>query len=193
MKHQPERTCIGCRKVFHKDELIRIVGGPAGIVVDYREKLSGRAAYVCPRTICIQKALSKDNMARALHLKVKTPSGNEFSTRLAAAILEKIKSLIVMSAKAGKLAAGYSAVHDALDKGRVHLLLFARDISDGTREKVTKTLPSSFRQSTVLTRDELGRLLNRELVGVIAIEDSGLADALWREAERLKDLININE
>jgi len=193
MKHQPERTCIGCRNVFHKDELIRIVAGPAGIVIDYREKLSGRAAYVCPRTICIQKALGKDSLGRALHLKVKTPPVNEFIAWLASGITEKIKSLIVMSAKASKLAAGYSAVQDALDKGRVEMLLFARDISDGTKDKVTNSLSPSFRQAMVFTRDELGRLLNRELVGVVAIEDKGLADALWREVERLKDLININE
>ncbi len=193
MKHQPERTCIGCRGVFRKDELIRIVAGPAGIVIDYREKLSGRAAYVCPRTECIQKALGKDSLARALHLKVKTPPVNVFITWLATGITEKIKSLIVMSAKASKLAAGYSAVQDALEKGRAEMLLFAQDVSEGTRGKVTNSLAASLRQATVFTRDELGRLLNRELVGVIAIEDKGLADALWREAGRLKDLININE
>jgi ribosomal protein L7Ae-like RNA K-turn-binding protein len=98
-----------------------------------------------------------------------------------------------MSAKASKLAAGYSAVRDALEKGRVEMLLFAQDVSEGTREKVTNSLAASLRKATVFTRDELGRLLNRELVGVIAIEDKGLADALWREAGRLKDLININE
>jgi len=155
--------------------------------------LSGRAAYVCPRTECIQKALGKDSLARALHLKVKTPLVNEFIAWLAAGITEKIKSLIVMSAKANKLAAGYSAVQDALEKRRVEMLLFAHDISEGTRGKVTSSLTASLRQATVFTRDELGRLLNRELVGVIAIEDKGLADALWREAGRLKDLININE
>jgi uncharacterized protein len=193
MKHQPERTCIGCRAVFRKDELVRIVGGPAGIVIDYREKLSGRAAYVCPRTPCIQKALGKDSLARALRLKVKAPPEKEFIIWLIAGITDKIKSLITMSAKASKLAAGYSAVRDALDKGRVEMLLFAQDISEGTRKKVTSSLTASLRGATVLTRDELGRLLNRELVGVVAIEDKGLADALWRESERLKDLININE
>jgi hypothetical protein len=36
-------------------------------------------------------------------------------------------------------------------------------------------------------------MLNRELVGVIGIEDTGLSNALWREAERLKVLIKSNE
>lgn len=193
MKHQPERTCIGCRKVFKKDEVVRIVAGPDGIAIDYREKMPGRAAYVCPRTECIRKALGKDCLARALHLKVRTPPAEEFIARLAAGITEKIKSLITMSAKAGKLAAGYSAVQDALEKGRVEALFYAQDLSNGTRGKVTGSAAASLRTATIFTRDELGRLLNRELVGVIAIEDKGLADALWKEAERLKDLINIRE
>jgi hypothetical protein len=35
--------------------------------------------------------------------------------------------------------------------------------------------------------------LNRELVGVIGIIDEGLANAVWKEAERLKGLIKISE
>ncbi len=33
--------------------MIRIAAGPLGIVIDYREKLPGRAAYVCPTVECI--------------------------------------------------------------------------------------------------------------------------------------------
>ena len=73
MKHEPERTCVGCRGVFNKDAVVRIVAGPPGIVIDYREKLPGRAAYVCPTKECITKALSKENLSRALHLKVRPP------------------------------------------------------------------------------------------------------------------------
>ena len=123
MKHQPERTCIGCRGVFKKEEVVRIVAGPAGAVIDYREKLPGRAAYVCPRVECIRKALEKQNLARALHLKVRPPETEVFTAALDVAITEKVKSLISMAAKAGALAAGYSAVNDALEKGRVKMIL----------------------------------------------------------------------
>jgi predicted RNA-binding protein YlxR (DUF448 family) len=199
MKHQPERTCIGCRNVFKKDDVVRIVAGPsptssgqADIVIDYREKLPGRAAYVCPRTACITIAITKGHLSKALRLKVRNPSPADFIARLAASIEEKIKSLIVMSSKAGKLAAGYSAVHDALEKRRVEMLLYARDISEGTKEKVA--IPAaSFPHATLFSRDEFGRLLNRELVGVVGIEDKGFADAIRKEAGRLKGLINTSE
>jgi predicted RNA-binding protein YlxR (DUF448 family) len=193
MKHQPERTCIGCRGIFKKDEVVRIVAGPEGVLIDYRDKLPGRAAYVCPRLGCIKKALSRDNLVRVLHLRVPCPGVEEFISLLTANITEKIRSLIIMSAKAGKLAAGYSAVHDAMEKQKVEVLIFAEDLSEGTKEKVMGSVEVSLRRTTLFTRDEMGRMLGRELVGVVGIQEKGLADAIWKEAERLKGLINSSD
>lgn len=193
MKPGPERTCIGCQGVFKKNAVVRVVAGPPGIVIDYREKLPGRAAYVCPKETCVAKALSREKLSRALHSKVKPPGKEDFIARLAELITEKAKALIIMSAKAGKLAAGYSAVHDAVEKGRVFMLLYAVDLSKGTKDKVASPAAASVRRTTLFTREEIGNMLNRELVGVIGIEDKSLSDALWKETERLKVLINIGE
>lgn len=193
MKHQPERTCIGCRGVFKKDEVVRIVAGPDGPVLDYREKLPGRAAYVCPKKQCLEKALTRESLSRAFKMKMTPPASGQVIAQLQGNIYERIRSLIAMAAKAGKLAAGFSAVQDALDKGRVELLLYAEDVSEGTREKIAHQAPSSVRHATVLTRDEFGKILSRELVGVVAFEEKGLADAVFKEAERLKSLIKNNE
>lgn len=192
-KHVPERTCIGCRGLFAKDQVVRMVAGPEGVLLDYREKLQGRAAYVCPRRECIENALSKDNLSRALRSKTKAPRAEDFIAQLIGNIEEKVRSLISISVKAGKLGAGYSAVHDALEKGRGHLIIFARDLSDGTREKLLQHGAGSLRAISLFSRDEIGRLMNRELVGVLIIEDQGLANAIWTEAERLKGLINNSE
>jgi uncharacterized protein len=192
-RHRPERTCIGCRNTFPKDAVVRLVPGPSEILIDYREKLPGRAAYVCPKRECIQKALRKDAVTKALRTKIRPPQADEFVLRLKTVIEEKIRALIAMSAKSGKLAAGYSAVHDALEKGRVEMILFARDLSEGTKDKVSLPAIASVKQATLFSRSEFGGILNRDLVGVIAIEEKGLADALWKETERLKGLINVSE
>ncbi len=195
MGHEPERTCIGCRGSFAKNEVVRIVAASGSVVIDYREKLPGRGAYVCPRPECIRKALGRESLSRALHAaRLTLPSPDEFVARLAAGITEKIKSLISMAAKAGRLSAGYSAVRDALGKGGVHLLICARDISEGTREKVLLTGEAArVRQVTLFTKDELGRMLGREEVGVVGIGDSGFAGAVWKETVRLKSLINVHQ
>jgi len=84
-------------------------------------------------------------------------------------------------------------VRDALEKGRVEFLLFATDLSEGTRDKVVAHGVGSPRQATLFTRDEFGGMLNRDLVGVVGVLDKGLADALWNESQRLKNLINGTE
>jgi hypothetical protein len=193
MKHRPERTCIGCRQSFGKDEVVRLVAGPDGVLIDYREKLPGRAAYVCPRPECIGKALAKENLARALHRKLRSPDPAGFVSALEAAIMDRARSLLAVSLKAGKIAAGFSAVQDALEKGRAELLLYAADFSAGTRDKVAASTPQDMRSAVLFTRDELGRICGRELVGVVALLDKGLADALWSETQRLKGLIKVNE
>jgi predicted RNA-binding protein YlxR (DUF448 family) len=173
---------------MNKDEVVRIVAGSEGILIDYREKLPGRAAYICPRQGCIVNAFAKDTLARALRLRVRPPTLNAFITQLTEVIKDKIRSLLFVSIKAGKIAAGYSAVHDALGKERVHLLLYATDLSEGTRDKVAVHSFTSTRQESLFTREELGVILNRGLVGVVAILEEGLADSLWNEIQRFKEL-----
>jgi predicted RNA-binding protein YlxR (DUF448 family) len=190
MGHHPERTCIGCRGTFAKDKVVRLVAGDGVPVIDYREKLPGRAAYVCPRRDCIVKALVRDQLSRAFRRKVASPSPEALVQAVTAAVRERISSLISMAAKAGMIAVGASAVGDALTKGRVLLLIFAADLSDGTKDKVLGSatgLPQQ--QTTPFTTEELGRMTGRDLVGIAGIIDKGFAGALGSELERLKGLI----
>jgi uncharacterized protein len=188
---QPQRTCIGCRGVFGKDSVVRIVAGPAGAVIDYREKLPGRAVYVCPRPECIQKALAKENLSRGLHASVQATDAGLFIAQLSAAVTEKIRSLLSMAERAGMLATGASAVDDALQKGRIEMLIFAEDLSEGTKQKLLSgSVQITERQTVMFSRDEMGRMFGRELVGIVGILEKGFANAVWSESERLKGLRN---
>ncbi len=64
-KHIPQRTCIACKQVRPKRELIRVVRTPAGhIELDPTSKKSGRGAYVCARRSCWDIALKKGKLER---------------------------------------------------------------------------------------------------------------------------------
>ncbi len=192
MKHEAERTCIGCRGVFKKNDVVRLVAGPSGVAVDYREKLPGRGAYICLKEECIKKALSRGNLSRALRVEGPTLTVDVFVSLVSAAVKEKIRSLVLMAARAGKLSAGYSAVRDGIEKGRIRFVLYAVDLSDGSREKISPTAArAGIKEMELFSKDELGRMLGRELVGIIGVEDNGFAESLLKEAERLKNLINI--
>ncbi|HEX8729094.1 MAG TPA: YlxR family protein [Ktedonobacterales bacterium] len=64
-KHIPQRTCIACKQVRPKRELIRVVRTPDGhIALDPTSKKSGRGAYVCARRSCWDIALKKGKLER---------------------------------------------------------------------------------------------------------------------------------
>lgn len=66
-KHKPNRTCIACRQVKDKRELIRVVRTPQGkIEIDPTGKANGRGAYLCKQTSCWEKGVKKERLAQAL-------------------------------------------------------------------------------------------------------------------------------
>ncbi|MBO4460426.1 MAG: YlxR family protein [Clostridiales bacterium] len=69
MRKTPQRSCISCRQVFDKKDLLRIVRTPEGdVVVDPTGKMSGRGAYICSSPECINKQLSgKSRLASNLN------------------------------------------------------------------------------------------------------------------------------
>ena len=65
-KKIPMRQCLGCREHKPKKELIRVVRSPEGEVsLDFKGKLPGRGAYVCPQTACLAKARKSRALERA--------------------------------------------------------------------------------------------------------------------------------
>ncbi|TLM84927.1 YlxR family protein [Pseudarthrobacter sp. NamE2] len=67
--HQPERTCIGCRKKGPRSELLRLVaegsGSPA-VLVDERRRMAGRGAWLHPSASCLALAIKRRAFGRAL-------------------------------------------------------------------------------------------------------------------------------
>lgn len=83
-RHEPERTCVGCRAARPKTELRRIVKRADGsIAVDPSGKMDGRGAYVCPNPDCLEKAVKRKALDRAL----KAPVPPEAVERLRAEIV----------------------------------------------------------------------------------------------------------
>ena len=68
-RHIPQRTCVGCRQVLAKRELIRIVRGPQGTSVDPTGKAPGRGAYLHDRRSCWELGL-RGSLARALRTEL---------------------------------------------------------------------------------------------------------------------------
>jgi len=67
IRHIPQRTCIACRKVRPKRELIRLVRNSDGkVAVDTSGKKVGRGAYLCPAEECWGIGLKGGRIEHAL-------------------------------------------------------------------------------------------------------------------------------
>ena len=74
-KHLPQRTCIACRQVKEKKELIRLVSTEKGIAeIDVFWKKPGRGAYLCYKKSCWELALKKNRVDYALRTKLRDDS-----------------------------------------------------------------------------------------------------------------------
>jgi hypothetical protein len=65
MAHIPERTCLGCGRKAAKSELLRIARNREGVVIiDTRQRLPGRGAYVCRSLDCAELLKRKKGLHR---------------------------------------------------------------------------------------------------------------------------------
>ena len=88
VKKIPLRTCLGCKGAHPKRELVRIVRTPEGdVLVDPTGKKSGRGAYTCPNSNCLELALKGASLENALE----TELSNEMKNNLRADLVKLIK------------------------------------------------------------------------------------------------------
>ncbi len=70
-KKVPHRQCVGCRTMFEKRELIRVVKSPEGdISLDFKGKKPGRGAYLCHSDECLKKAQKSRALERAFSCRI---------------------------------------------------------------------------------------------------------------------------
>ena len=71
IKHMPQRTCVACRKVKSKRELIRLVHTPDNNVeIDTSGKKVGRGAYLCRVWECWEVGLKGNRLEHALRSRL---------------------------------------------------------------------------------------------------------------------------
>ena len=90
----------------------------------------------------------------------------------------KLKSLLGFAQKSGRLYIGRTPVLNALKSNATGLILFAADATKDAKARYEKRTPP-FRIGTLpFTKNELGKILGREQIGVLCICDPQMANAL---------------
>lgn len=66
-KKIPQRRCVGCGQMKSKQELLRVIRRPDGIVsADPTGRANGRGAYLCRNSTCLDKAVRAKSLQRSL-------------------------------------------------------------------------------------------------------------------------------
>ena len=70
-KPVPRRSCVGCRQIKTKREMVRLFRNSRGEVeIDLTGKREGRGAYLCRDRACWEKALNSKQLEHALKGKI---------------------------------------------------------------------------------------------------------------------------
>ncbi|PLX96935.1 MAG: DUF448 domain-containing protein [Desulfuromonas sp.] len=189
---RPQRTCLGCRKSADQDGLLRLVLSPAGeLLVDYRQRLPGRGAYVCFSADCLREAVRRRQFSRAFKREVPCVDSQLMLQSLQHQLQEKILGLVGMARKSGQAISGSGQVLDALrEGGEVALVLVADDLSAGIREKIERrTERLSVPLWKMYDKERLGQVLGKAQRSVVAVKAGPLAHSMISELSRYTSIV----
>lgn len=178
-RRSPVRTCVGCRAEDTQAELVRFVLGPAGEVVpDVASGAFGRGAWVHPRPDCLAGA-ARGGFARSFRTSVAVAL-EELAEGLAVAADRRVEGLLSSAWRAGQAALGSQAVKEALAADGAELVVVARDARAAAETPWVAEAVRTGRAAAWGDKSRIGRAVGRNEVGVVAVLDEGLADALSR-------------
>ena len=89
---EPQRTCIACREVKTKKELVRLVRLADGTIeLDETGKTNGRGAYICRKAACWEQALQGNRLEHTFRSTIKQDDRDRLKAR-ASSLLKEMTS-----------------------------------------------------------------------------------------------------
>ena len=183
------RSCIGCRSVKEKKELLRYVLSPDNaVVLDYNRKLPGRGCYICPDALCLKKAIKQRAFQKTLKNSVDlSVEVKDLIQTISARAWEKIASFISFAIRSRQAVLGTLAAENDLKKGKIRLLLLRSNLSEEVAGKWRLRLQNKGIACKVIAEfQSLEAIIGHRKV--IGIRDEGLAREILNEVERVEKI-----
>lgn len=184
------RRCALTRARRPKDDLIRFVLGPDGLVVpDLKEKLPGRGVWLTAAHDSVAEAAKRNVFARAL--KTQAKASPDLAALVDRLLAEAALGAFALAKKAGEVVFGHAKVEEALAKAPVLALVHAREAAeDGCRKLDGKARAAragaGIPAIRALGTDELGLASGRTNVIHAALIQGGAARRFLAAAQRLE-------
>jgi len=188
---EPQRSCIACRAVKDKGELLRFVISPENeLVPDLLAKLPGRGAYTCMNSVCMKKALKNKQFNRAFRCEVNIPETDRLIEQLVARMNDRIGSLISMACKAGKVVSGSDLVIESIGRKKSGFLFIATDVSTEIGRKIQEHARKyNVPHESIFNKEMLGALIGKGLRSVVFVETSGFVGMVSSEVSKYRNFL----
>ncbi len=191
----PVRRCAVSRTRQERDDLIRFVAGPDGVIVpDLSLKLPGRGVWVTADKTSVAEAAKKRAFASGLKQSVDVPT--DLTEMIENLLVNRATNALAMANKAGQVVAGFDKVTATLEAGRTKGLIHSAEAAPGGRDKLDRKFLAIARDSgqkatkfcaivDCLTVDQLSLAMGRSNVVHAALIIGGAAERFISEAGRL--------
>lgn len=92
---------------------------------------------------------------------------------------EKLKGLLGLAQRAGKISSGAFAVEQSIRAKKVKLILIASDASESTAKKFSEAaIKNGLPLRTVSNKESLGQAIGKESRAAVAVLEAGFAGAV---------------
>ena len=182
----PLRRCVVTRVRLPKEEMIRFVISPDGVVIpDLSARLPGRGIWLSARADVLETARTRGVFARAARGRVVIPP--DLTHLVVDGLLRRMMDVAGLARRAGQIVCGFAKVREWVVGGRAGLVIQAADGSPDERKRVlsgARDLPVT----VVPTALGLGAAFGRDHVVHAAMLHGELARRFRIESERFAGL-----
>lgn len=187
----PTRTCVVTRDAAPRDQLIRLVAGPDGVVVvDPRGRLPGRGVWVTPEAGVLARL--EKRRGRIEHLLGVPLDADAVRTAIRDATLRGVLDGLSQAAAAGALVHGQERLLAALVTGEVVAVAFAEDAAPRTRDAIARSAAEAEPPVPTVdlprSREALGRQVGKGLSAALGVRRSRASAHLVKQLHRLSRL-----
>lgn len=189
---KPQRSCLACREVGDKNNLIRFVLSPDGeIVPDLDGKLPGRGSYTCNNSECLSAAVKQRGFYRAYKKEISQISAEQMNKLVQVMMRDRILGYLGLANKAGKIISGGSLVADSVrSAAKPGVILIATDVSEAIGDKIRNLARlNNVPVFGLLEKDDFGAILGKAPRSAIAVRSGGFVPRLVSEIERYRNFL----
>jgi len=159
------------------------------VALDPKTSSGGRGAWVHPTRGCVEAMVKRHAAERSLKVEVQRDlDAGALVASLRESFARKVTSLLVVASRTRGVSIGVEATTESLERGRVHLVVVARDAGQTASALAMDESEGGPRVLRHSTKTELGGVFGRGEVALLALTDPRIAAELAVTIERLAAL-----